>query len=98
MLRRDADRGGYVFEHVYRTDPDLPDQVSPLSKPGVEVEAGAVIESIDGVSTLSVDHINVLLRNKSGRKVLCSVRDPRAKASPRHRRTGLLQPGRRSPL
>ncbi|MBO51579.1 MAG: protease [Planctomycetaceae bacterium] len=80
VLRRDADRGGYVVEHVYRTDPDLPDQVSPLSKPGVEVEAGAVIESIDGVSTLSVDHINVLLRNKSGRKVLCSVRDPRAKA------------------
>ena len=83
VLRRDAMRGGYVVEHVYRSDPDLPEQVSPLSKPGVELEAGAVIESINGVPTLSVDHINVLLRNMSGRKVLCSVRDPQAKASRR---------------
>ena len=83
VLRRDAMRGGYVVEHVYRADPDLPEQVSPLSKPGVELEAGAVIESINGVPTLSVDHINVLLRNTSGRKVLCSVRDPQAKASRR---------------
>ena len=83
VLRRDAAKGGYVVEHVYRADPDLPEQVSPLSKPGVEVVAGAVIESINGVPVLSADHISVLLRNTSGRKVLCSVRDPQAKSSRR---------------
>jgi len=83
VLRRDVQKGGYVVEHVYRADPDLPEQVSPLSKPGVEVAAGAVIESVNGVPTLSVDHVNVLLRNTSGRKVLCSVRDPDAKVSRR---------------
>ena len=75
VLRRDAPKGGYVVEHVYEADPDLPQEVSPLAKPGVEVEVGAVIESVNGVPVLSVDHINVLLRNTSGRKVLCSVRD-----------------------
>ncbi len=81
LLHRDAAKQGYVVDHVYQSDPDLPSRRSPLSLPGVEIEAGAVIESINGVSTLSVNHINSLLRNQSGRKVLLSVLDPGAKTS-----------------
>lgn len=83
VLRRDEDRGGYVVEHVYRSDPDLPDRRAPLSRPGVDVADGAVIEAVNGIPTLSVDHLAALLRNQSGRSVLLTVKDRQAKKSRR---------------
>jgi tricorn protease len=73
-LQRDPKAGGYRVEHVYRADPDLPDQLSPLARPGVDVRAGDVITTIDGVSTLSVTDYRGLLRHKAGKQTLLSVR------------------------
>jgi len=69
-LTRDPDRGGYRVTHVYRADPDYPERLSPLVKPGVGVTKGDVIEMINGVATLSVSQPAALLRNQAGRQVL----------------------------
>ena len=34
MLTRDESAGGFRVDHIYRTDPDRPDKLSPLLQPG----------------------------------------------------------------
>ncbi|MHC5004193.1 MAG: S41 family peptidase [Planctomycetota bacterium] len=75
-LGRDEGAGGYRVDHVYRSDPDLPDLRSPLARPEADVRAGDVITAVDGVATLSVDHVGRLLRDTAGRQVLLHVRSP----------------------
>ena len=74
-LIRDTAAGGYLVEHIYRSDPDDLSRVSPLARPGVDLSAGAVIEKINGRSTLEAGDIGTLLRNQAGRQVLLHVRD-----------------------
>lgn len=62
------------MSHIYRSDPDIPSELSPLAVPGVSMSEGDVILAIDGVETLSVPDPAVLLRNKEGRQVLLRVR------------------------
>jgi hypothetical protein len=45
----DAAAGGERIERIHRTDPDQPDRLSPLARPGVGVNEGDVIQSINGV-------------------------------------------------
>jgi tricorn protease len=73
-LRRDESAGGYVVEHVYLHDPDLPDQAPPLARPDSLVREGEVIVSIDGQSALSVPDERALLRAKAGAQVLLHVK------------------------
>ena len=82
-FRRDEERGGYRVEHVYQTDPDLPDQLSPLARADVDLQPGAVIEAVNGVPTLSAPQLGALLRNQAGKPVLLQVRDADAEASRR---------------
>ena len=69
-LTRDQAAGGYLVEHIYRTDPDRPDKLSPLARPGAELADGDVITAINGISVLSVAHPNELLRDQIGKQVL----------------------------
>jgi tricorn protease len=64
-LTRDENKGGYVIDHIFRSDPDIPSDLSPLAKPGLKIMEGDVIVAINGVSTLTVPHINQLLVNKA---------------------------------
>jgi tricorn protease len=73
-LKRDDAAGGFRITHIPQTDPDFPDRLSPLARPGVDVATGDVIQEIDGISTLSVDDPAVLLKNKVGRQVLLKLR------------------------
>lgn len=73
-LRRDEKAGGYVVEHVYLHDPDLPDQAPPLARPDSLVKEGEIIESVDGVDLLSVQDERELLRGKAGTQVLLRVK------------------------
>jgi tricorn protease len=73
VLVRDEDAGGLRVEHVYRTDPDRPDELSPLARPGVDVREGDVIASIDGTPALAVPDPGVLLRNRAGRQVRLQI-------------------------
>ncbi|MEX2281102.1 MAG: PDZ domain-containing protein, partial [Gemmatimonadota bacterium] len=74
VLDKDATRGGWRVSHIYKSDPDIPGELSPLAKPDVALSEGDVIVAINGVPTLSVEHPAVLLNNKAGKQVLVSVR------------------------
>lgn len=80
-LVRAADANGYRVDYVYKTDPDEPNLASPLARPEVRVKEGDVIESVDGVPTLSVPDIGQLLRHKADRQVLLKVKSAAKPAS-----------------
>lgn len=73
-LRRDEKAGGFVVQHIYEHDPDLPDQAPPFARPDSQVKEGEVIVSVDGVETLTVPDIAEILSGKAGRKVLLQVK------------------------
>jgi len=74
ILRRDEKAGGYMVDHIYLHDPDLPNLTPPLAKPDSLVHEGEVIVSIDGDDLLNVTDERALLRGKAGRKVLLRVK------------------------
>lgn len=74
LLSRDEPAGGYRVDHIYRSDPDEPRRRSPLARPGVEVNEGDIIETINGTPTLSAPEIGSLLRRQAGKQVLMRVR------------------------
>lgn len=73
-LMRDAARGGWRVARVYRTDPDIPDELSPLARYGVNIRAGDVITAINGAPTLDEVDPLALLRRQAGKPVRLTVR------------------------
>jgi len=74
-LRRDEKAGGYVVEHIYEHDPDLPDQAPPLARPDSLVKEGETIVSIDGQSVLSAADERALLHGKAGVQAMLGVKN-----------------------
>ncbi len=74
LLERDQNAGGVRVAHVFRVDPDYPDRLAPLARPGVGVGEGDVIEAINGVPSLSVPDPAALLRDTADRQVLLRIR------------------------
>jgi tricorn protease len=74
-LQRDEKAGGFVVEHIYAHDPDLPNQTPPLARPDSLVKEGEVITNIDGTDVLSVPDEGELLRGKARTQVLLHVKD-----------------------
>jgi tricorn protease len=73
-LVRDAAAGGYRIDHIYRSDPDLPELRSPLADPQHGIAEGDIIEAFNGVDTLSVSHIGALLRNQEDKQVRLRIK------------------------
>jgi tricorn protease len=73
-LRRDEKAGGYVVEHIYLHDPDLPNLAPPLARPDSMVHEGEVIVSLDGTDLLSVPDERELLRGKADTQVMLQVK------------------------
>ncbi len=73
-LERDEAAGGYRIEYIYTSDPDYPEELSPLADPDLDILEGDIILSINGQNVLSVAHPNALLRNQAGRQVLLSIK------------------------
>ena len=73
-LNRDDVAGGYRIDYIYQSDPDYPEQISPLADPDLDIQEGDIITHINGRSTLSVKHPNALLRNQSGSQVLIDIK------------------------
>ncbi|MCU1261422.1 MAG: peptidase [Bryobacterales bacterium] len=67
---REPGGNGYVVDHIYATDPDRPDKMSPLARPGVDVHEGDVIVSINGRE----GDPGEALRNQTHKQVLLRVR------------------------
>jgi tricorn protease len=80
-LSRNPAAGGFSVDHVFRTDPDRPDRLSPLAQPGVEVGDGDVIEMVNGVPALTVPDLGVLLRGQADHQVLLRVKPKAGGAS-----------------
>jgi tricorn protease len=72
-LFRDPAKGGYRIDYIYRTDPDYPDERSPLADPELGVKAGDVITAINGTRTLEALDIGELLRSQVGKQVLVTI-------------------------
>ncbi len=72
--------GGYRVDHIFKTDPDYPDEASPLARPAVGVHEGDVIESINGIPVLS-EPMGELLRRQSSRQVLLKIKSTGTNAS-----------------
>lgn len=72
-LSRDSDAGGYVVDHIYLSDPDYPHELSPLNDADLDVRQGDVISALNGIETLSVTDIGVLLRNQVGKQVRMQI-------------------------
>src|SRR5204863_1904803 len=72
-LARDEAAGGWRITRIPRTNPDWPDEASPLARPGVDVREGDVIQSINGIATLRVPDVKALLRNRADKPVLLRV-------------------------
>ena len=70
---RDDKAGGFRVEHIYRTDPDTPEDLAPLARVNVNVQEGDVIQSLNGIPALSARDIDSLLRNQADRQVLLRV-------------------------
>ncbi len=81
-LTRDEQAGGYRISHIYRTDPDLPEEISPLLQPGVNVQDGDLITRVNGVDVLSVPDIATLLRDQAGRQVRLRLKDRETVVTP----------------
>ena len=62
--------GGWKIDHIYRNDPELTGEQSPLAMPGVGLSEGDVISAINGVALSSVQHPAELLYGKAGKQVL----------------------------
>jgi tricorn protease len=88
VLERDEPKGGYRITYIYKSDPDYPEGLSPLAQPDLDISEGDLITAIDGVAALSVEHPGVLLRDKAGRQVLLTLRDP----STREEREVVVEP------
>jgi tricorn protease len=72
-LVRSPERGGYLIEYIYQSDPDYPDDLSPLADPELGISQGDVIVSVNGQSVLSAPAIGALLRNQD-RQVRLRIR------------------------
>jgi tricorn protease len=75
VLTRDDQAHGYRIDRVYQGEPDYPNSLAPLSRPGVDAAVGDVVESVDGVDLMSVPDISAPLRNKAGKQVLVRLKE-----------------------
>jgi tricorn protease len=73
-LRRDEQAGGFVVDHIYLHDPDLPNEAPPFERPESRIREGEVIVGIDGDNALSVLDERALLLGKAGSQVLLRVK------------------------
>jgi tricorn protease len=67
--------GGYVIDHIYKSDPDYPADISPLAKPNLKIKEGDLILSINGVNTSEYPDLNELLVNKADVQVRLKLKN-----------------------
>ncbi|WP_194775879.1 S41 family peptidase [Pararhodonellum marinum] len=72
-ITRSSSPKGFRIVHIYQSDPDYPDEMSPLSHPDVNLNEGDVITHVDGIDVMEVPDIHQLLRGKAGQQVRLST-------------------------
>ncbi|MCB1051555.1 MAG: PD40 domain-containing protein [Acidobacteria bacterium] len=64
---------GIQIAHIYRNDPELPQEQSPLAQPGVDAQTGDWIRAINGRPTPNLASLYDQLKNQSGKQVLLKL-------------------------
>ncbi|XHS80022.1 S41 family peptidase [Burkholderiaceae bacterium UC74_6] len=64
---------GWRIDHILQGDPELPEQLAPLARAGLDIREGDVITSINGRATGDVPDLAELLRGQADQQVLISV-------------------------
>jgi tricorn protease len=65
--------GGLKIAHVYRSDPELPNERAPLARPGVDVREGDVLTAINGQPVGNASDLAAALANQAGKQVLLAI-------------------------
>ncbi len=68
-LSRDEASGGFRIDHIYKSDPDYPDNKSPLDDPYLNVKEGDIVLEVNGKKASEATEIGELLRNSKGKQV-----------------------------
>ncbi|MEL4307726.1 S41 family peptidase [Joostella sp. CR20] len=71
---RDTKNNGYKIEHIYKADPDYPDEKSPLDNPALDINVGDIITAIDGQDVINTTDIGALIRNKENKQVRLTIK------------------------
>ncbi len=64
---------GWRIDHIYRNDPELPNEQSPLAAAGLSIQVGDVITAVNGRKTRESAHLSELLRGHAGKQVLLQL-------------------------
>ncbi len=78
---RDPKTKGFKLIHIYESDPDLPDERSPLARPNVQISEGSIVLSVNGLPTAEAQDIGQLLIDQAGKQVRLSVQSPSGEKS-----------------
>jgi len=74
IFSRDEQAGGFKIEHIYKADPDYPDEKSPLDASWLDIKNGDIITKVNGKPSLSAIDIGDLVRNQAGRQVRITIK------------------------
>jgi tricorn protease len=66
--------GGARIAHIYRSDPELPDQRGPLAVTAVDAREGDLITAVNGQPVSGVHDIAELLVGQAGQQVLLTLK------------------------
>lgn len=61
--------GGLRVDHIYRTDPELPEDRAPLARPGVGLIAGDLLTAVNGRSVRTMADLDRALVHQAGEQV-----------------------------
>ncbi|WP_422042146.1 S41 family peptidase [Roseateles sp.] len=64
---------GWRIDQIYRSDPELPNELSPLAAPGLSVKVGDIITAVNGRPALQAADLADLLRGQAGKQVLLQL-------------------------
>ena len=67
------EKNGFRITHIYQADHDLPDQQSPLAKPGVDARDGDLITAVNGQPTAGEPDLSSMLADQAGHQVLLTL-------------------------
>ncbi|MFQ3249509.1 MAG: tricorn protease [Glaciecola sp.] len=64
---------GVLISHIYLHDPELPDEASPLARPGVDAKNGDIIKAINNIAITTVADLVKQLKFQAGKQVLLTL-------------------------
>ena len=64
---------GLKLAHIYRSDPELPNERAPLARPGVDAREGDVLTAINGQPVRNLADVADALANQAGKQILLAL-------------------------